>query len=569
MKTKFFLFAFLSSFSLSAQVYENTCTVSGVLVESGYLMGAWNDEAWYPTKSFEANSKLYKYVSTVRCFDGSGNILSCNDSRVIKYQNTYDIYSNYSVSCPLSLSNYDNDPQGCSDSGGYFYSAGTEQVGGTSYGASFFGGSGIVIGGDLKSVTKCGTLGDVVGQILNTAIQMIPLASRMFGSSGLKKMANLAVLDKLQSLPSSSNPPKDFSDMYVGMPRLPSPSGGEPVVPITESPVPPSTNSSGVTGPSRAPNITPDPNYSSIPDIFVPSKTSGDPVFDYSIVDRFNVVSEVSTAPLLSDIVPNVGSSSLPVKETFDFSKMVSTSPEPSTIATVPTVVTRSQSYSGSDPVDNYVVTKTYPDSSSSVQTVKINTTTKTATLDYVTLSPTGETSTVSTSFSVPSYISPSSSSSSIPSVPVTNSSTPSGSSSSNPSTTSPDTVNGQDSSSIINAVMPSYSFPELVDFVPYDLAPVNELMTGTSELFDNIHTQLTAIETTFESTQALINGSWTPPVFPAGSCGDSLVLNWHGRNIDLCPPIVETTSHFSPIVASIVTLGGMALSITIFIGGF
>ena len=47
------------------------------------------------------------------------------------------------------------------------------------------------------------------------------------------------------------------------------------------------------------------------------------------------------------------------------------------------------------------------------------------------------------------------------------------------------------------------------------------------------------------------------------------LHFDFHGKHVDLCPPLVNSTQQFSPIVSSVVTLGGMAFAIAIFIGGF
>jgi hypothetical protein len=263
-------------------------------------------------------------------------------------------------------------------------------------------------------------------------------------------------------------------------------------------------------------------------------------------------------------------------------------------VADVPTTTVVSNGFDGSLPVKTWTVSKNFPDGSSSQEVTSINESLKRGVTNYTVISPDGFSNTIGYTFNVPNYVSGSSdpatmqafktspvsnspqtintsTSGSIPSTsidPTTGypTSPSSGASTYQPASNLPTTSNGQD---IVNAPMPSYSFPDLVDFVPFDVAPVNEMVTGTSELFGNIRTQLTAVKTTFDNTKTLLNGSWTPPAIPPGACGDSLVLNWHGRSIDLCPPIVNSTSKISPIVAPIVTLGGMALSITIFIGGF
>jgi len=259
------------------------------------------------------------------------------------YIYTYKIYSFDPVSsCPagqspdlhgvcggepyLGLAAFDNDPVGCSKAGGTFMSIGTQQVGGTRYGASFFGGSGIVLGGEVTAITKCGTPADVTGEIISTALNFIPLASIFFKAPALKKMANMAMIAQLQKLPyfgGSNNMP----DYHVGLPKLPSPEqiaagNSAPTVPITPKPVPEITTPNG-TGPSRAPEITVDLEYSKIDGAFIPTKTTGDPVIDYSIIDRYNNINAAATATKLESLLPEVGTTTKPVKQTFDLSQFM------------------------------------------------------------------------------------------------------------------------------------------------------------------------------------------------------------------------------------------------------
>jgi hypothetical protein len=600
VKVSILSFLLLPSLSFSSPIIkqsDNTCITSGSVFDYNYVVhvtgtyATWSD--LYPYCVSKFSNTIYNDQIVDHIVGGGIDSPYC----------ALELHTPVSVSCPScssgtswdnvsqtcatppapSLSDFNNDPQGCNHAGGYFFSTGTEQVGGTSYGASFFGGSGIMIGGDLKATTKCGTLGDVVGQVATTALSMVPLASRLFGSMGLKKVANLAVLDKLTALPNLSIKPSTFPDYTVGLPRLPAPNSSSmsPIVPISETPIPPSTNSDGVTGASRASIITPDSNYANIPDSFIPIKPSGDAVLDYSIVDRYNAFANISSSPLLAEIVPSVGSSSLPVKETFDFSKIVSGSSSPSTIATVPTTTTLTQTFSGSNPVDNYVTTKNYPDGSSSSQTIKINTVDKTGTYSFSTLSPAGDSSTIYIPISIPAYTGTLGGGSTIQAPsgttfsPPTTSTPPAGatipsSTAPTPSTvTNPDTVSGQNASSIINANMPTANFSSLPDFVPFDSNPVTQMASGAQTLFDNITSQISSTKTVFDNTLTLLKGGWTPPVIPQGACGDSMAFNVFHRHVDFCPPLVNETSKISPLVSSVVTLGGMALAVTITLGGF
>ncbi|MFA6143791.1 MAG: T-complex 10 C-terminal domain-containing protein [Sulfurimonas sp.] len=384
-------------------------------------------------------NQSWKPVSTNVLF-GAGNwgALYCDgdsDYHLLYYHpsggNVYrDVYSHNSLSCPLGtilnksqvceapvLSDFDKDSVGCSKAGGTFISTGTEQVGGTSYGASFFGGSGIVLGGDIKAVTKCATPMEVVQSVVSIAGGLIPMLSKLFGSPALKKLTNTIVLDSFKQLPlfkGSNNMP----DTFVPLPRLPAPKSPsmEPTIALKNTPVP---FKSGETTPSRAPQITVDTAYSAVKDIYIPVKSSGDPVLDYAVVNRANTFIPTDLPMSLSSVVPTVGTSYIPVRETFDFSQVMPDQVQPPIIANVPTTTTKTSFYSGADPIDAYRTITNYPDGSSSLQTVRINSATQSGDLTVTNLASTGESNTITRPFIVSNYA-PNSSSNTIPSNPIT-----------------------------------------------------------------------------------------------------------------------------------------------------
>jgi hypothetical protein len=186
--------------------------------------------------------------------------------------------------------------------------------------------------------------------------------------------------------------------------------------------------------------------------------------------------------------------------------------------------------------------------------------------MEITTLSPTGETSTIYKNISTPTYNgSPS----------TTTFSDPTGSSNTELSTTppnittSPDAITGQNYTDMINAKMPSYSLPETPSFVLFDSLSTSDMVTGVSDMLGNVRTQLSTAKTSFDNTLSLLNGSWTPPQFPAGSCGNFMAFNFHGRHVDFCPPITDFASNASPLFSSIVSIAGTGLAISIFMGGF
>lgn len=534
------------------------------------------------------------------------------------------------------LNTFDNNSSGCSKAGGYFMSTGTEQVGGTTYGASFFGGAGIQLGGSLKATTKCGTLGDLAGQMATTALGLVPFASKLFGSAGLKKLANLAWIDKLQKynqtggfadIPST---PKAFNDTVVGLPKVNPTPGGKPSVPITESAVP-STIKPGDTTPTptRAPTITPDQAYAFVQGAHIPTRANGDVVFDESVVqlvNDFNTVSKDLRTKYLSDpvtysylapsatvapttltqVIPKTFTYTAPVKETIDLSKYVTSTPTPSTIATYTGVTNLSHSVEGTTPIDTYTTTKTFPDGSSSVQAIRIVPSTSSGSMKTTTLSYDGVSNTTTVPISVSGYISPS-----INTVPdnvtiqITDGSTVA-TTNTNPATpttiTNPDTTTttvypdgstvtknatgtvisstpatiatpansllGQDASTIINAVMPDYVLNENSSFIDFATAPITSMIDDSSLMFTNIKNQLASVKTSFDNTKAMLDGNFTPPVYPAGSCGTALSFDVFRKHIDLCPPLVTQTSKFSPIVEPLTAIGGTVIAVTIILGG-
>lgn len=121
----------------------------------------------------------------------------------------------------------------------------------------------------------------------------------------------------------------------------------------------------------------------------------------------------------------------------------------------------------------------------------------------------------------------------------------------------------------IINAQMPGYNFGTSGDFTNPDKSVVSGMASDITTMFTNIQGQLDSARSTFDSTKAMLNGSWKAPVFPAGSCGDSMSFNFHGRNVDFCPPVMNFTSQYSPLFSSVTSIAGTGLAISIFLGGF
>jgi hypothetical protein len=86
-----------------------------------------------------------------------------------------------------------------------------------------------------------------------------------------------------------------------------------------------------------------------------------------------------------------------------------------------------------------------------------------------------------------------------------------------------------------------------------------------------NIKSSYDSINKIFTDDMDLLKGKGFTPINPpsAGECGDMLTIHFHGKDTDLCPPMVSTVSKVSPIFETLTVIGGMSISISIFLGGF
>jgi hypothetical protein len=511
------------------------------------------------------------------------------------------------------LSPFDNDPYGCIKNGGSPSGDFTNSSGKSFWQSGFSlkwkpkcqSPSGAVA--DTIAVTA-GITGnisgnpDLLGSLLGKGIQKVKDAwTNLFNTKG--------------SIP---------DDYFISLPKFnPTSKTYEPD--IRTNPIP--SGSDGVT-PSRTPSLDVDPYNEFLNTTYFPNNnldSNGYPIVDEATMDRFNTSNHIyndnGTDPTVYSFTPNLqniwkstsgSTSSKPIydspimvsdpayspKTTIDTPTFRVVPPNSTFYPPVPVVVDHatsstvvSNTFEGSLPVKQWKISSSYPDGTSSLEIVNIDEILKRGDHSFTVVSPSGSTSTTSETFNIPNYVSGSTDphtfdivkTSPTTNYPQTINTSTSGSTPLNPidpvtgypspSTSIPTSSNNipvsQSGQDIINAPMPSYSFPTLGDFIPFEKTSTEGMISDTSTLFSNLGTQLTSVKSTFDSTKSLLNGSWTAPAIPPGVCGNTLVLNWHGRSIDLCPPIVDSTSKASPIVSPIVTLGGMGLAISIFLGGF
>jgi len=542
------------------------------------------------------------YVFEATWQEAGGDFYVCDyltsDGTIVAITKINYVVKRYRSSPLPALSIYDKDPAGCQKNGGTMIGVGTKVVGATGYGASFFGGQGIMLGGDIEQVTKCASTSEALGTVATQILGLIPMASSLFKSGLLKYFANKAVKDYIDTeiIPKNSlanlNPkaPNTIPDLTVGLPKLKAPNSSDytPTTPFKISDIPPTADGSG---PSRVGLISPDNGYSMIGDTFIPTHSDGTPLIDYSVVDRFNILNTVTANPIpLIDVVSPPFTTSTPVKESFDLSNLDTSYSSPPTIATVPTKINDSSYYAGTDLLTKYTAIKNYPDGSSSSSELLLNTVNGKGSLNVTILSPTGETSTIYKPVIVTgqnSFSDPAHSTIALDTTIDTGAGTDFGSSNwtnynkiatwetQNPTavnpatnTVTPDAITGQDPNTIINATMPNYNFSDTGDFEHYNNSSSSSMVDEANLMFTNIKTQLTAVKTTFDSTKALLNGSWKAPVFDSGDCGNFMAFNFHGERVDLCPPLINFSSQASPLFSSTTAIAGTGFALSIFFGG-
>lgn len=425
----FFPYYLLASCPSSMRVFENVSNTN-----LNVALGS-HDASFYPSWYCTNGYEYYSFLDTSRTVSVGGT------TYIYITQNTYRSVSSCPAGTFLSpenicitplLSDYDNDPVGCSQHGGHLIGIGTKQVGGTSYGASFFGGKGIILGGDIEQITKCASNSEVVGTIAGHLVGLLPFASKLIPSSALKRFSNLSWSAKLNKwnqpdgLLPPPNAPKQFPDTVVNPPKIkleidpatgtlkPSTGAHPPVINIEQKPI------NGTSYPTRPPNIEVAPEYKLIPDLIVPSRPNNDPVFDLSIVDAINTYNNIEKlrhtipnypqpAPVpLKEVVPPK-TQTFTVRETIDLSKYLPhdypTSYTPPAVvgqATAETSLTKS--FEGTKPVDTYITTKLFPDGSKLMQSTKIYPTTGEGEIATTTVSPDGISNTTRRPILVNSY---------------------------------------------------------------------------------------------------------------------------------------------------------------------
>lgn len=554
---------------------------------------------------------LGNYYTMNDCFESHYyvNVASCSAGFAPNAENVCTV---------VVLSNFDNDSYQCRKNGGHPDWSISNPSGKSVFNSAF----------RLQVNHKCLNNAQSVDAALNLVLSAGGGLSNLGGRPDILGVWLSRGLEKFKGVWSDMiNGLKPEKDLMIGLPRIGN--NGAIDVAIIEHDIP--KGSDGVT-PSREPEFDIDGYNAFLREEFFPknpniSASATDPHISQANLDSFtktnqifkdnnidpvtytfkpdnaNIWKSTSGSPKTDELLdypymvadpavaPKTNFTQTTTIPTFRVAPVDSTfyPPVPVKVADVPVTSTVTYPVVNSRSVKQWQNTRTYPDNSTSLETTQIDETYKTGSHTMTTVSPDGASSTTSETFSIPNYVlgsvdpkaydvvktspisktplTPTNVSNPYPSSPVdpiTGYPTPS--TSTPVSNITPSTATGQD---LINAPMPAYSFPALTEFVPFDSNPVTDMISGANLMFTNITAQLAFTKTVFDNTKTMLEGGWTPPVIPAGSCGEALAFNFHGKHIDLCPPLVNSTAVASPIISSVVTIGGMVFAVTIMIGGF
>jgi hypothetical protein len=110
--------------------------------------------------------------------------------------------------------------------------------------------------------------------------------------------------------------------------------------------------------------------------------------------------------------------------------------------------------------------------------------------------------------------------------------------------------------------------YPDVPSITNFDIWDLDHFRYNAQTMVNNVLDQVDNVQNTFENTKNILDHGFQPIVLPVGACGQSMIINFYGKTVDLCPPLTETTSKYHDLFQLIVFLVGIVLSIKIFISG-
>ena len=115
---------------------------------------------------------------------------------------------------------------------------------------------------------------------------------------------------------------------------------------------------------------------------------------------------------------------------------------------------------------------------------------------------------------------------------------------------------------------LPNVEMPPLPDLLDFSIDDMDRFRYQSTTMAKNILDQVDNVQNTFSNTMNILNQGFPPVVLPSGSCGSSMSFGFYGKQIDLCPPLANTSAQFSPLFQLLIFLAGLIASIKIFMIG-
>lgn len=122
--------------------------------------------------------------------------------------------------------------------------------------------------------------------------------------------------------------------------------------------------------------------------------------------------------------------------------------------------------------------------------------------------------------------------------------------------------------STVPDVNMPNVNMPPIPDILDFSIDDMDKFRYNATTMSYNILDQVDNVQNTFTNTMNILNNGFPPVVLPSGSCGSSMSFGFYGKEIDLCPPLANTSAQFAPLFQLLIFLVGLIASIKIFMIG-
>jgi hypothetical protein len=114
----------------------------------------------------------------------------------------------------------------------------------------------------------------------------------------------------------------------------------------------------------------------------------------------------------------------------------------------------------------------------------------------------------------------------------------------------------------------PDLGVPDVPSIGLFDITDLDHFRYDASTLIQNINTQMSSAQDTFQNAYNSISNGFPTPNISDGSCGNSLQFSFAGKSIDLCASLTAAVSPFTPLFQFIFFIGGLLIAFKIFLIG-